>query len=316
MVIKKTSKPFKVPCGPVHRFFLAALLLSVACGAAPKQNVFGHAVMLADKGRHDEAVAALDAHLHTHPTDVRARRLLIRMLGFSGNLGRASNEATRLAKDLGPSSPIPWVELGFALELSHRYDEALERYDQAALVAPRDPLGPRTGGLRAARWGEHDIARPRLEDALRRNPKDAEVWHALGVVCLALGDLEAADRAYLSGLMADPRALENRVGLATVALVREDPGAALVQYDAILSERPKHADAKLGRAWALGELGRLDEALRALDEAKRLGADPAIVRRQENAIAERRAVASRADEKSSPSPTTNPDRASEPAPAR
>lgn len=300
----------------MHRFLLAALLLSVACGAAPKQDVFGRAVMLADKGRHEEAVVALDAHLHTHPSDVRARRLLIRMLGFAGNLGRASDEATRLARDLGSSSPIPWVELGFALELAHRYDEALERYDQAALVAPKDPLGPRTGGLRAARWGEHDIARPRLEDALRRNPRDAEVWHALGIVCLATGDLEAADRAYLSGLVADPRALENRVGLATVALVREDPGAALVQYDAILSERPKHADAKLGRAWALGQLGRLDEAQRALAEAKALGANPAIVLRQERALAERRAVSSRAHEEAAPSPTTKPERAPEPTPAR
>jgi len=272
--------------------------------------------MLADKGRHEEAVVALDAHLHTHPQDTRARRLLIRMLGFSGNVGRASDEATRLSRDLGPASPIPWVELGFALELAHRYDEALERYDQAALVAPKDPLGPRTGGLRAARWGEHDIARPRLEEALRRNPRDSEVWHALGVVCLATGEVEDAERAYRSGLAADPRALENRVGLATVALVRDDPGAALVQYDAILSERPKHADAKLGRAWALAEMGRLDEAERALNEAKALGATPAVVKAQERAIAERRAGSSRAKNVSAPSPTTSPERALEPMPAR
>jgi Flp pilus assembly protein TadD len=249
--------------------------------------------MLADKGRHEEAVAALDAHLHTHPKDTEARRMLVRMLGFSGQLGRAGAEAESLSRDLGPRSPVPWVELGFALELSHRYDEAHERYDQAAAGAPRDPLGPRTGGLRAARWGEHELARPRLEEALRRNSRDAEVWHALGLVCLNMGDLERAATAYRSGLVADPRALENRVGLATVALVEADPAGALAQYDAILSERPAHADAKLGRAWALAELGRLDEATRALAEARRLGASPAIVERQERAIATRRALAER-----------------------
>jgi tetratricopeptide (TPR) repeat protein len=213
--------------------------------------------------------------------------MLIRMLGFAGNLGRANAEATQLAKDLGTQSPVPWIELGFALELSHRYDEALERYDQAAVAAPADPLGPRTGGLRAARWGELEEARPRREEARRRDARDAEVWHALGLVCLGIGDLKAADRAYRSGLAADPRALENRIGLATIALVEKDPAAALLQYDAILSERPKHADAKLGRAWALMELGRLTEARRALAEARSLGADPAIVERQARAIAER-----------------------------
>lgn len=245
--------------------------------------------MLADKGRYEEARAALEAHLHTHPRDIPARRLLVRVHGLSGDLGKAEAEAKVLAHELGPSSPVPWIELGSVLELAHRYDEALERYDQAAVVAPRDPIGPRTGGLRAARWGEHEEARPRLEEALRRDPRDAAVWHALGLVCLGLEDLAAAERAYRSGLLADPRALENRVGLATLALVTNQPAAALEQYDAILEARPKNADAMLGRAWALGALGRLDEAEAALRGAARLGADRAIVRRQARALAEKRA---------------------------
>jgi Flp pilus assembly protein TadD len=247
--------------------------------------------MLADKGRYEEAAAALTAHLHTHPRDVPARRLLVRMHGLLGHLGNAEVEAKVLARELGPSNPVPWIELGSALELAHRYDEALERYDQAAVVAPQNPVGPRTGGLRAARWGEHEAARPRLEEALRRDPKDAVVWHALGLVCLGLRDLRAADDAYRSGLMADPNALENRVGLATLALITRDPAGALVQYDAILAARPKHTDAMLGRAWALAALGRLDEAEQALREASELGADRDIVRRQARVLAEKRAAA-------------------------
>jgi Flp pilus assembly protein TadD len=215
----------------------------------------------------------------------------VRVHGLSGDLGRAEVEARVLAHELGPSSPIPWIELGAVLELAHRYDEALERYDQAAAVAPKDPVGPRTGGLRAARWGEHEEARPRLEEALRRDARDARVWHALGLVCLGLSDLPAADRAYRSGLAADPHALENRVGLATLALVAHDAGAALVQYDAILAARPKNGDAMLGRAWALAELGRLAEAEAALRAAASLGADRGVVRRQAHALAQKRAAA-------------------------
>jgi cellulose synthase operon protein C len=288
----------------VRRFFpasFAALLFLLSAGCVREPDMVPRAVMLADKGRYEEAAAALVAHLHTHPSDIAARRLLVRVYGFLGDLGRAEIEARVLAHELGSGSPVPWIELGSALELSHRYDEALERYDQAAAVAPRDPVGPRTGGLRAARWGEHEAARPRLEEALRRDPKDAKVWHALGLVCLGLEELPAAERAYRSGLAADPRALENRVGLATLALLAEDPGAALVQYDAILEARPKNADAMLGRAWALAGTGRYDDAERALREATALGADRGIVRRQSRALAEKRAATGAKPNASTPS---------------
>jgi Flp pilus assembly protein TadD len=260
-----------------------------ACAAAVGgSESIGGAVLLVDKGRYAEARALLEARLTKAPADLAARRLLIRVHGFRGDLGAARTQAEQLAALLGANDPLPWIELGHALELAHRYDEALALYDRAADVAPRNPAGPRAGGLRAARWGEQELARPRLEEALRRAPRDAGTWHALGVVLLELGELSGAERAYRSGLMADPRALENRVGLATLALVRGDARAALREYETILAERPRFGDAELGRAWALAELGRFADAEQALTEAERLGADRAIVMRQRQALGVRR----------------------------
>ncbi len=260
-----------------------AALMVLAC--ATQSDILGQARLLVDHGKYADAQALLEKRLAAHPDDVPSRRLLIRVFGAEGDLGRAKQQAELLSARLGPKSPVPWVELGHALELSHRYDEALGLYDLAADAAPTDPLGPKTGGLRAARWGERELSRPRLEEALRRDSRDAEVWHALGLVCLGLGDLEAAERAYRSGLMADPRALENHVGLPTLAFMRERPSDALREYDAILAARPKHADALLGRSLALIELHRLDEAERALADAAALGADPAVVAKQRRLLA-------------------------------
>ena len=134
--------------------------------------------------------------------------------------------------------------------------------------------------MRAARWGEAELAAPRLEEALRRNPRAADVWHALGLVRLRLGDLDGARVAYQSGLVAAPGALENRIGLATVALERGAPADALREYDAVVKARPRFGDGHLGRAWALMALGRLDDAARSLDEARRLGADARAIDRQ------------------------------------
>ncbi|HTQ07024.1 MAG TPA: tetratricopeptide repeat protein [Polyangiaceae bacterium] len=254
-------------------------------GCATQADIVGQAVVLADRGRYPEAEALLGRRLTAHPDDIAARRLLVRIDGLEGNLGRARTDAEALAVRLGPASPLPWVELGHALELAHRYDEALELYDRAAEVAPRDPIGPKTGGMRSARWGELDLARPRLEESLRRDARDAEVWHALGVVCLKLGDEAAAERAYRSGLVADPHALENHVGLATLAFVEERPDAALREFDAVLAERPKRTDAMLGRSLALIELRRFDEAERTLSDAERGGADRAVVTKQRRLLA-------------------------------
>ena len=244
--------------------------------ARPEQR----AALLVERGQTAEAVRMLREHLGRHPSDIAAQRTLVRVLAVTGNLGAAEAEAQKLASRLGARDPVPFIELGHAYEIAHRYDEALQAYDRAAEVAPRDARGPREGGLRAARWGEVELAQPRLEEALRRDPRDARVWHALGVVRLKRGDAAGATVAYRSGLVANPAALENRIGLATVALATDDPEAALAQYDAIIAARPRFADAHLGRSWALLILGRLDDAQAALDMGARLGANPRVVARQ------------------------------------
>jgi tetratricopeptide (TPR) repeat protein len=270
-------------------FPLLALALTAALGCATEADVVGQAVVLVDRGRYTEAQATLERRLRDHPDDLHARRLLIRVFGLEGDLGRARSEADALGRRLGPGSPIPSVELGHALELAHRYDEALALYDQAAELAPRDPLGPKTGGIRSAHWGENALARPRLEEALRRDSRDAQAWHALGLVCLNLRDFPAANRAYRSGLSADPRSVENHVGLATLALVQEHPDAALREYDAVLAERPNRTDALLGRSLALIELRRLDEAEVTLAEAEQRGGDRSVIAKQRRLVSALRA---------------------------
>ncbi|MCC6215753.1 MAG: tetratricopeptide repeat protein [Polyangiaceae bacterium] len=262
--------------------------------AAGTSGARERAALLAERGRVDEAIAVVDERLRAEPGDVAARRLLVRLYALSGDGRGVEREVAELGRRLGARSPIPWLELGHALELQHRYDEALEAYDRAAAADPTDPAGPRTAGPRAARWGELSIAEPRLVEALRRRPGDAECWHTLGFVRLRRGDLVGARAAYGAGLRADPRRADNRVGLATIAVLEGDAGEALAQYDALLALRPGHADAHLGRSWALLELERLDEAARALAAAERAGAAPAVVARQRAALAARRARAARA----------------------
>lgn len=267
------------------RPWLLALWLGGCAAAAP--SPLPRALLLVDKGRSDEASLLLASYLAKHPDAVAERRLLVRVEASRGQLGAAERQVEELERILGPNSPVPFVELGHALELAHRYDEALAAYDRAAEAAPRDALGPLTGGLRAARWGEPELAEPRLAEATRRGPKDPAAWHALGLVRLSRGNPDGAEQAYRAGLLADPKSAENHVGLATVALSRGDMAAAIVEYDAVIALRPRFADAQLGRSFALMGLGRFEEADRALAEASRLGGDRHAIAAQRRELARR-----------------------------
>jgi tetratricopeptide (TPR) repeat protein len=259
-----------------------------ACTLGPPS--MQRATLLAERGRTAEAIEILEKHLADHPQDHAERRLVIRLHGAAGHWGAALEQTERLAELLPRDSPVPWVELGAAFELGHRYDEALSAYDRAASVAPGNALGPKRGGMRAARWGELQLAEPRLREAVRRAPRDAEAWHALGVVLVGLDRLDAARQAYLAGIGADGQALENRLGLATVALRQNEPAAALDQYEQLLAARPKFTEALLGKSWSLILMGEYSSAEAALLEAERLGGDRASIARQrgELGVRERR----------------------------
>jgi cytochrome c-type biogenesis protein CcmH/NrfG len=266
------------------RITLALAILGAGVGCV-RTSATVRAQSLVRQGHDDEAAEALKQRLAAHPEDVPARRLLIRVLGSTGDIVAARAQVEELAKWLPHDDPTPFLELGHALELTHSYDEALQAYDEAAAIAPMSPEGPREGGMRSAHWGEVEEARPRLEEALRRGARDVETWHALGLVRLHLNDYEGAAQAYRSGTQADPKDATCWLGLATIGVAEGDAKLALDAYDQVLARSPRFASAQLGRAWALAQLGRRDEAQRALDLAQELGAPPAPISRQRAALA-------------------------------
>jgi tetratricopeptide (TPR) repeat protein len=206
---------------------------------------------------------------------------------------RSGIAALEALRDASPKDPRAWIDLGHGYELARRYDDALEAYDRAAEIAPGDPRGPREGGLRAARWGERAAARPRLEEAIRRGDQEPATFHALGLIRLADGDHAGAREAYLRGL-STPRGARDAtcvLGLATVALADGDPREALRWYDELARRRPEHADAHLGRAFALANLGRLPDADAAIEEAVSRGADRNDVAKMRAFVARRRSAA-------------------------
>lgn len=250
---------------------LSALLCAASVACAGPSPV-AQAMSLERRNQPDQAIAVLREDLRVHPDHLDSRRLLVRILAVTGDLGAARREADEIMRRTPDGDPTALIEIGHAEELAHHFDLALEAYDEAARRAPQSPLGPREGGLRAARWGEVELALPRLTEAVRRGADDTETLHALGLVRLHAGDLAGAEEAYVRCSSKDKEDTTCLLGLATLALKREDLRAALTAYDAVLARRRDHVGALLGRAYCLLSLGEKDAGLRALDRAAELGA--------------------------------------------
>jgi len=264
---------------------VASAIVMLALASCVTLSPVDRALSLTRQDRRSEAEELLKKEIREHPSDVAARKLLVRLYGFDGDLGAAKAQVDELRAIVARGDPSPEIELGHAYELAHRFDEALAAYDDAANIAPDSPKGPLEGGMRCARWGEVEEAKPRLEEAIRRGARDAETYHALGVVLLHLRDVDGAERAYKEGLRVDPQHDENLIGLATVAIMRDDAKGALAAYEALVAKHPSYAAGQLGRAWALAKLGRKDDARAALDRAEELGAPKANVDKQRAALA-------------------------------
>lgn len=266
---------------------LSMTVLSTGCATLSTRE---KAMSLVRQGKEAQAVTMLRDALRKEPSDVDARRLLVRILAQTGDLGAAKSEVAELEKLLPAGDPTPYLELGHAYELTHQYDEALAAYDDAARTSPTSPAGPREGGMRAARWGEASEALSRLEEARRRGADDAEMLHALGLVRLQAGNTRGAMEAYRLAAQKDPKSIEGWMGMATAALRANDFAAALAAYDQVLARRPTFASAALGRSWCLLSLGRFEDAEKALVQAEELGAPAAFVQKQRGEIARRRAA--------------------------
>jgi len=271
--------------GPVNRTILRGkawrmLLLGIFVGGCVHPTAVERAMGEVRRKNEPAAISILENEIGNHPEDAAARRLLIRLYATSGRLDRARNQVEELLRRTPEGDPSPLIELGHAFELAHKFEEALAAYDEAGVRAPSSPLGPREGGLRAAHWGEAEVAVERLTEAVKRGARDPETFHALGLAKMKLNDLKGAHEAYEHGVAAAPAKIDSLIGLATVALAEKNYAAALDAYDRILLNEPTFASAWLGRAYALIRLGRFEEATASINKAEALGAPKANVEKQ------------------------------------
>ena len=111
----------------------------------------------------------------------------------------------------------------------------------------------------------------RLEALLALDPEFSEIHYYLGEVALLGGKLLTAERHYLTVHQKIPESLSVLISLAKVAFQMEETESCIGYNEKALALFPTYRDALLGQGLCLGYLGRNEEALAVLARLLELG---------------------------------------------
>ena len=202
-----------------------------------------------------------------------------------------------------PRSPTAQNNLGMALALLGRMDEAISRFRQAIALDPRHALAnynvgymlvhqgrPRDGigylreslrlnpgyadahfalGVALSSTGAPAEGVRHLEESLALRPQDAEVHRELANALAAGGDLRAASRHFEESLRLDPSDFRTHSKYGNVLGSLGRHAEALDRYRDALRLHPGDARTRNNLATALLALGRAPEAVDELEHALR-----------------------------------------------
>jgi tetratricopeptide (TPR) repeat protein len=148
---------------------------------------------LAALGRPDDARAAFERAIEVDPASSISHNNLGVLAEESGDPERALDHYQR-ALSIAPEDPAVARNVGSTLVELGRYDDARPFLDRG--VSAGDPLAFYYRGLLNERTGDTGAASDDYRAAVQLRPTFAEAQRALGLLCLQLGDRQAAARSF------------------------------------------------------------------------------------------------------------------------
>jgi tetratricopeptide (TPR) repeat protein len=144
------------------------------------------------------------------------------------------------AARLDPQNPALQTEIGNSLAALGELETALEHYQKAVELAPRDPQYWRSLANFSIRYevDVRDTGLPAARQAVILDPEEPASLDAMGQILTLLGDPASAERFLTRALQADPGYAPARVHLGLVYILRGERDLARVQFDLARSLAP------------------------------------------------------------------------------
>ena len=279
--------------------------LSQQPDSVPARLLLG-AALLGD-GAVEQAEAELNRLVSDHPDNIEARKLLARLYLSRNDTESASRVLAEGRTTMAADAGADWLE-GATLLLSGKTSEAIALLEQGAATDPgnyplkldlaqaylaagrRDdalsllqsiPAGE--GGARRSRLVvlaevaglSLADARPRILRLAAESQGDAGLLSVAGSYLLSAGDAEGAGKLFEQALATDPKQVDARLGLASLAIQSRDAARASEQLRSVLEIDPTNERAHLGLVFVALIQGDRPGARNWLERA--ISANPSVV---------------------------------------
>jgi predicted O-linked N-acetylglucosamine transferase (SPINDLY family) len=219
-----------------------------------------------DAGQAEQGAALIARAISLYPNVAQAHANLGFALSLLGRFEEAETHYGR-AIILQPEFAQAHYNRGVMRDALQRYEDAIISYDEAIKLAPlyAEAHANRANSL-------HDLKR--FEEALESHmratklaPSNADFRYNLGNALCALGRNDEAVDSFNAAVALNPTHASAYCNLGIALNELGDRGAALLNFDQAIMLKPNFAEAHSNRAVTLTDMKRFDEALAACDRA-------------------------------------------------
>ena len=261
------------------RYDAADEMFQLAQAAAPHSAdaAMARVGSLRAMGKYDQALALLENILRQMPDHTGAWCNRGNLLLETGQVASAI-ESYRRAISIQPNYFDAWHNLGVARLTSGDNPTAVADFTQALELKPDDVSALINRGTARARLGPERAqeAVGDLQQAVSLDRTNAEAWHVLGQIHLALGQNAEALSSWAAGLgsRASHTAMLHDRGFLLNSLGRFPDAAS--DFERLIALNPADATAWQGRGIALARLNHEKDALESFSQALKLKPDDAM----------------------------------------
>ena len=254
-------------------FILACLILLSAC-ASGRADPYNRAVEDYCMGHLSESIESYKQAVILNPSDPRPKFNLAVIYQDQEKLEQAER-LYRTIIERNPGFAPAWSNLASIQEKRGQADEA-EKSHRRALEADRDGCAAASQfGYFLLRAQRRDEATAVFEHSIEKDSRCANAWFGLGLIAEAEGDLRTALRNYDNALIYNPSDLEACLRSADIMISQGERGRAVGLLQKAASLDPARGDINLLLGKLLLEEGKLKDAEKALELARKTGAPPA-----------------------------------------
>jgi protein O-GlcNAc transferase len=231
-------------------------------------------VVLTQEAKFGEAINALGLAMSNRPEDASIAGDLGAALQLAGRYDEAITVYRRVL-DLQKNSLAAWLNMGQCLYMQRRYAESVQVIKQAAALNPRDAEIQHQIAVVLRDWGDDAGALAAFDKAIELRPDYPKALGNMGALLLKRGDFAGGVAAWRRALEIDPSDWGSAYNLGTVLRDAMKIDEAIAALRLAVAANPNEPKAWNNLAGLLKDAGELDESLACYDRAIALSPESA-----------------------------------------